>query len=944
MAEKILSNEVNKQFEQDYKRYGIYILYRRVLSDYRDGLKPVQRRIIWAMYKNTKAITSRVKSAAVVGDVMKYYHPHSDCLHGSTKIYGLDNKIYTIEELYKNNIQKLDILSIDPNTGKVVPAIATNFRIGQWTKELYHISLTNGVCIVCTSNHPFMTPKLKYIQAKDIVKGTKLLSYDRIFKSNYPATVKSVDITNISEEIPMYDFTVDGTENMLIPADIHANEFISVHNSAIYGTIKPLANWFETNIPLIDGGGNFGTFQGDKEAASRYTECRLSKFAIENVLGEIMDSPEAVDWSPTYNEATVEPDYLPVKVPLLLINGSFGIGLGLRAEIPSHNINEVIDATLALMDNPNARICLVPDHCMPCEIFNTDFEKICNLGFGHYRVRGKIDIEQYKGRTALIIKSCPNLTFLDGIVDKIEDLIKKKKLIQIENMFDESTVDNMRYVILLKPGSDPNYVKDVIYKNTSLEQMNRINLETLDGLKPLRMSYRSYLLSFIDFRKLTKFRVYTNMLQAVQTKIHEREAYIRVLESGEIDNIINIIKKQKTVDDNSLIEYLIKKLNITDLQAQYIINSDLKKLSYGYLEKYKSEAKEFEIERQNIMSHAMNEKMIENDIREELLAIKTKYGKPRTCPIISANTDSDIPKGEMILGITDKNFVMKVPSGSNLPISKNGVTKKIIMIDNTDSLLIFDEVGKVFKLPVHKIPFSDKSSGGTDIRFLIKSLTANITTIIPESVVKNFADKGTYNNKHYLITLTNSGLIKRMDLDDFITVPPSGILYAKVDKGDFIKDIVIAHSNFNTVIYSDRKAIVINVNDIPYLKRNTKGSKAMSNVDYVDGICVIYNGCTDIVVITESGRMNRISVLGGISNTARGKSGSNLIKLSSGDKIVSVVSGNENDLIHVNSVGGKEIIKIADLELGSSISAGNKVIQTRGNKILNCTVEIGAAK
>ena len=792
MAEKILSNEVNKQFEQDYKRYGIYILYRRVLSDYRDGLKPVQRRIIWAMYKNTKAITSRVKSAAVVGDVMKYYHPHSD--------------------------------------------------------------------------------------------------------------------------------------------------------AAIYGTIKPLANWFETNIPLIDGGGNFGTFQGDKEAASRYTECRLSKFAIENVLGEIMDSPEAVDWSPTYNEATVEPDYLPVKVPLLLINGSFGIGLGLRAEIPSHNINEVIDATLALMDNPNARICLIPDHCMPCEIFNTDFEKICNLGFGHYRVRGKIDIEQYKGKTALIIKSCPNLTFLDGIVDKIEDLIKKKKLIQIENMFDESTVDNMRYVILLKPGSDPNYVKDVIYKNTSLEQMNRINLETLDGLKPLRMSYRSYLLSFIDFRKLTKFRVYTNMLQAVQTKIHEREAYIRVLESGEIDNIINIIKKQKTVDDNSLIEYLIKKLGITDLQAQYIINSDLKKLSYGYLEKYKSEAKEFEIERQNIMSHAMNEKMIENDIREELLAIKAKYGKPRTCPIISANTDSDIPKGEMILGITDKNFVMKVPSGSNLPISKNGVTKKIIMIDNTDSLLIFDEVGKVFKLPVHKIPFSDKSSGGTDIRFLIKSLTANITTIIPESVIKNFAGKGTYNNKHYLITLTNSGLIKRMDLDDFITVPPSGILYAKVDKGDFVKDIVIAHSNFNTVIYSDRKAIVINVNDIPYLKRNTKGSKAMSNVDYVDGICVIYNGCTDIVVITESGRMNRISVLGGISNTARGKSGSNLIKLSSGDKIVSVVSGNENDLIHINSIGGKEIIKIADLELGSSISAGNKVIQTRGNKILNCTVEIGTAK
>ena len=789
MAEKILENAVNTQFKSDYSRYGIYILYRRVLSDYRDGLKPVQRRIIWAMYKNTKAITSRVKSAAVVGDVMKLYHPHS--------------------------------------------------------------------------------------------------------------------------------------------------------NSSIYGTMKPLANWFETYVPLIDGGGNFGTFQGDQPAAERYTECRLSKFALDNVLGEIMDSPEAVDWSSTYNEAALEPDFLPVKVPLLLINGSFGIGLGLRAEIPTHNLAEVIDATLALMDNPNADITLVPDHCMPCEIINTDFSKICKCGFGHYRVRGKIDIEQYKGKTALVIKSCPNMTYLNTVTDKIEDLVKKKKLIQIDDMYDESTVNNMRFVIVLKPGSDPNYVKDVIYKNTNLEQIIRINFETLNGLNPLRMSYKSYLLSFIDFRKLTKFRVYTNMLQAVQTKIHEREAYIRVLESGEIDNIINIIKKQKTVDDNALVEYRIKKLNITDLQAQYIIDSDLKKLSYGYLEKYKQEAAEFEKERQNLMMHAMDERMIEDDIRKELLDIKAKYGKPRNCPIISADGEADIPKGEMILAITEKNFIKKVPIGTNIFSSKSSdIIKTVIKIDNTDSILIFDEVGKVFKLPVHKIPFTDRSSNGTDIRFLIKSLTANISTIIPESVVKSLAEGGTYNNKHYLITITKSGLIKRMDLDDFITVPPSGILYAKVDKGDFVKDIVIAHSNFNLVVYSDRKAVVMNVNDVPYLKRNTKGSKAMSNVDYIDGICVIYNGCNDIVVITESGKVNKISILNDLPNIGKGKSGCNLIKLASGDKIVSVVAGNENDLIHVKCMNSEETIRFADLQFGSSISAGNKVFQTRGNKIIRCSVEI----
>ena len=791
MPEKIFGMQSSTQFKNDYTRYGIYILYRRVLSDYRDGLKPVQRRILWAMYKNTKAITQHIKSSAVVGDVMKLYHPHGD--------------------------------------------------------------------------------------------------------------------------------------------------------AAIYGTMKPMANWFETYVPLIDPSGNFGTFQGDPAAAARYTECRLSKFALENVLGDIMDSPDSVDWSATYSGATKEPDYLPCKVPLLLINGSFGIGLGMRAEIPTHNISEVIDATLTLIDNPNADITLVPDHCMKCEIVSNDpireFHAICKAGFGHYKIRGKIVEENYKNKKALVIKSVPNLTFLDNIKDKIEDLIKKKKIIQIENCFDESTIGEMRYVIVLKNGSDPNYVKDVLYKNTGLEQTLRVNFETLNGFTPLRLSDKSYLLSFIDFRKMTKFRAYSNKLQTIQTRIHEREAYIKVLESGEIDNIIAMIKKQKTVDDNALIEYLVKKLKITDLQAKYIIESDLRKLSIGYLNKYKQEARDLEIVRKDLLSHIMDDKMIENDIKQELIEIKRKYGKPRNCTIVSADQDNEIPKGEMFVAITEKNFIKKVPSNIGFGSFKNDTMKTFIKIDNSDSLIVFDEVGKVFKIPVYRIPFTDRNSNGTDVRFLNKYLTANIRTIIPESVLKSLASVGSHNNKHYLVTLSNAGLIKRMDLDDFLTVPPSGILYAKLDKDDFIKDIVVAHSNFSLIVYSDRKATIMGVNDVPYLKRNTKGSKAISNVEYVDGVCVIHNDCTDIVVITESGRMNRINIINGMPNSGKGKSGSNLIKLGSGDKIVSVLSGNSCDLIHVKCINTDNLFEFADVPIGSSISSGTKLIGTRGNKIMHCWIE-----
>ena len=612
----------------------------------------------------------------------------------------------------------------------------------------------------------------------------------------------------------------------------------------------------------------------------------------------------------------------------------------MRAEIPTHNLSEVIDATLQLMDDPQSEIVLIPDHCMECEIIETDFAKICRSGFGHYRIRGKITEEDYKGKKALIISSVPNLTFLNSVTDKIEELIKKKKIIQIENCYDESTVDKMRYVIVLKNGSDPNYVKEVLYKNTGLEQTLRVNFETLNGLNPLRMSYKSYLLSFIDFRRMTKFRVYSNRLQTIQTRIHEREAYIRVLESGEIDNIIAIIKKQKTVDDTYLIEYLIKKLKITDLQAKYIIEADLKRLSYGYLEKYRAEAKQLNDEKQELLRHIMDDKVIENDIRQELLSIKAKYGKPRNCKIIRAGEMSEIPQGSMVIAITEKNFIRKVPAGTAIGSFKNDALKMSITIDNTDSILIFDEMGKVYKLPVHKIPFTDKASSGIDIRFLIKSLTANITTIIPESIVKKLASTGiVHNNKHYLVTISASGLIKRMDLDDFITVPPSGIIYAKLDKGDTIKDIVIAHSQFNLIVYADRKAVSIPVNDVPYLKRNTKGSRSMSNVDHIDGICVIHNGCTDIVTITESGKVNRINIVQGLPNTGKGKSGCNLIKLASNDKIVGVISGNVNDIVHVKCMDGIQSIPIASIQIGSSISNGDKLLSTRGNKILHCWVE-----
>lgn len=934
MAETILNKSSNEQFKDDYTRYALYTTYKRVLSDMRDGLKPVQRRILWTMFHDTKAVTHTVKSAAVVGDVMKLYHPHGNCLRGLTQVYTVDGNITDIESVYKSGVKELEIKAFDPVSRKVVTAKATHFRIGTYADKIYKIIATNGFSIQCTANHPILMNYFQWKNAEDVTGTDYFVQYNI---NGFRSTLKvdTIEIIELKEKIPMYDFTVSGYENMLIP--IGDDHFVCVHNSGIYGTIKPMTNWFESKVPMVDNQGSFGNLEGDPASAERYTECKLSKFALECVIGELANTTKAVDWLDNYSNTCMEPEYLPVKVPLLLVEGSLGIGVGLRADIPAHNLGEVIDATIYLMHNPDGNVALVPDHCMACEIYDCDWEKISKTGFGHYKIRGKIDIETYKGKTALVIKSLPDMTFLDTIREKLEDLVDKKKIIQIENMYDECTPDTMRFVIVLKNGADPNYVREVIYKNTKVEQTLRINMETLYKFRPMRMSYKSYLLSFIDMRKLTKFRVYSNVLQDIQTKIHERDAYIKVLESGEIDNIIAMIRKQKKTDDSILIDYLIKKLKITDLQARYIINADLRRLSIGYLNKYKAEAVELEKQRKYYMDLIVDEKRIEAEIEAELLDIKARYGKPRMCKLIKGTDDLDIPKGEMTIAVTEKNFVRKVPGGTAIGNFRNDSVKSMIKIDNTDSIMIFDEQGRVFKLPVHKIPFTDRQSNGTDIRFLVKGLTANINCIIPESVIKELAKKGTHNNKHYLISITRSGLYKRMDLDDFINVPPSGLLYAKLDQPDFIKDIIIAHSNFNIIIYSDKKAVSVNVNDIPYLKRNTKGSRSIYNADVVDGLCVIDQTKSDIIVITESGKLNRIPIMSLPINP--NKKGFNVIKLSSGDKINSIVSGNDSNVICIKTLKSYYEIPVAQLHVGSSVSGGEKLIAMKADQMIRCWIK-----
>lgn len=707
-------------------------------------------------------------------------------------------------------------------------------------------------------------------------------------------------------------------------------------DASIYGAVKPLVNWFESKMPLLCKKGNFGNFHGDPYAAARYTEIGFTEFCLDVVLGDLLETPQSVDWVPNYDDKELEPEFLPVKVPLLLINGSFNIGVGMKPEIPSHNLSEVIDATLKLIDDPNADFVLIPDHCMPCEIIDTDWAKVNNGESLNYIVRSKIDIEEDpsgKRGPSLIIRSVPNLTYVSAIETAIEELMQSGDLSQVASIEDLSTDYDCKFIIRLKKGGDPNYVRETIWRKTRAMQTCRVNMEALIDGAPVFLSYREYLLTFIAQRKLTKFRLYSNRHQDCETKIHEKEAFIRILESGEVDKVIELIKKRNNTNDAELVEFLIKRYKITDLQATYIINAKLKYLSLSYLNKYRAERDEYIKIRDDARNKIINDDLIIKEIKNELIAIKKKYGTPRTCPIISDSV-SDIPGGIFKVIITKNNFIKKIHVADMVKSYKQDYVKDVVTVDNRDSILIFDNLGRVFKLPVSKIPMSDNRSG-VDIRFLVKNLTSDINSVISESTVNKFNEKS---SKYFLLVATVQGNIKKMDLSDFITVPPSGILYTKLDQGDYVKSIMIVNDKFDILACAGKSAIRIKVSDVPYLKRNTKGSRIMNTNHPIESISCIRPGCEFIVVITRKGKINKFKSVA-IPAKSRGKSGNQVIKLAKGDSIAAAYGVNETDTLYIATQEETYNIPISNIPLGSSISAGAPMISTGSSGfIVHCSV------
>ena len=788
MPENIIRHSAHNQYIRDLALYTIATNLVRALPDARDGLKPVARRILYALMNDEKAISpsTKVKSAAVEGTVMKKYHPHS---------------------------------------------------------------------------------------------GT-------------------------------------------------------------YPTFKTMINWFEIKQPMMIGQGSFGTISGEGPSASRYTECYLSPFGLECVCGALLNNNEVVDWNATYDNKHYEPQYLPVKVPLLLINGIFGgIGTGIKADLPTHNLREVIDATLRLIDNPESEVILIPDHCLPCEIIDTDWKNICNKGYGSYRARATMEVSYVKDHPIITITSLPSYG-TNLVIEKIEEGISSGKFPQIIDVNDESKNDyGVRIVIRLKKGVDVNFVKEALYKYTPCEQSFRVNFEVVLGTELIRLSYKEYLNLFIQFAMNNKIKEYAAKHYVISTRLHKLDAFIKIVGSPDIDKIIALIKNRKTDSDKELIELLINKHKLTDIQAEYIINAQIKQLSKGYLSKYKAEFLDLVSREDWLESRIASDELILQDVREELVNIRQKYGTPRICKKIVVDNLGNIPEGTFKLVITENNFIRKLSENEVINTIRGDRPKFVMTINNLENILLFDNKGRVFKLPVHTIPIIGKSDLGIDIKSVIKGLTADIVSVLYESTVKYLSSQKA---NIYVAVLSKNNTLKKLDVQDFLNVPPSGIIYSKLNQDDDIVSIELVSDYEDLVLYSDSKALRISSQEVSLLKRNTLGTLGMGGKHGdLEGMSIIYqdekNPTQYIIVVTDSGKVNKFLV-SGFERSQRNKAGNKVIDLGKNDKIYKLFGATDNNILSITTTDGQVDIPIKDIQLSSSVSKGFKVVNTKSSIIVKAEI------
>lgn len=659
----------------------------------------------------------------------------------------------------------------------------------------------------------------------------------------------------------------------------------------------------------------------------------MSEYAYECFFSEWNE--KITDFIKSYNSKMMEPIYLPSKYPNILFNGVFGLGWGLSTNIPPFNMSEVINLTIKLIENPKMKnVWLVPDSPTGCDIIDSgNFKDMCEKGSKEsYKMRANIDVTKDGN---LLIKTIPYSVSGNRIVEKIIDLVKAKKLDGISNIV-HRTKNNIEIIVEIKKGYDPYLIREDLFKSTDLEYTHYVNFEVVYDYQVQPYSLKRMLLDWIELRRETKHRVYSFEYSKVNRRIHILEALIKIVPTSKFDK--KMIPLMRNSNNRSeIIDALINGFELTDLQAENISDMKLYQLSVENINSWKKELNDLLSKSKYLEEILSTPERIDEIIIDELRNGIKKFGFKRRSNIIKIDTEDYVPDIDYIIIFTKKGFFKKIEKNtfSNAGyINKDDYIVDTIEINNKDFLLLFDDKGKAYTIPVRELPVTDIKSGGLDLKTYCDC--SNIVSIMR----KYNEDKLIYSKDPiYLVFITENGTVKKSLYKNFSS-NFKGLIGIKLKKDKLI-EVKMIKGDKNIIIYTENGlGIRYDTSEIPESLRMSMGVNGikLDEDDRVLGMSVIDKRSRYLIIVTNKGNGKKC-LLHTLESGKRADKNYKLITLNDDEKLFYVKTiDDDQNIIEYLTNNNKENLNISTVPELTRIARGKKIIPIkRGEYLIGLT-------
>lgn len=711
-------------------------------------------------------------------------------------------------------------------------------------------------------------------------------------------------------------------------------------DSSVYDALVRMAQDFSMRYELVDGQGNFGSIDGDNAAAMRYTESRMTKLSSE-MLKDL--EKDTVDWEPNFDETLKEPAVLPSSIPTLLVNGSEGIAVGMATKIPPHNLTEIANGLVAMIDNESISTEELmthikgPDFPTAGLILGMDgLKEAYETGRGKIKMRARAHIESNKnGKDSIVITEVAYQTNKANLVEKIADLVRDKKVVGITDLRDESDKDGIRVVIETKRDAVPEVILNQLYQHTQLQDtFGIILLALVDGI-PKIMPLKTVLKHFIDFRHDVVVRRTTFELKEAEARAHILEGLKIALDN--IDEVIKIIRGSK--DPAQAKEGLMNGFNLSETQSQAILDMRLQRLTGLEVDKVVAEYKEMIKLISHLKGILENKQQRMDIIKTELLEIRDQYGDERRTEILPVDTEFSmedmIAEEEVVLTITHQGYIKRTAlntyrtqrrggRGVQGAISKDEDFVEHLFIANTHNyMLFFTDMGKCYWLKVYDIPQGGRAARGRAV--------VNLIGCEPGERVEAFVSVKEFDSDHYIVMSTRNGIVKKTVLSAYGNPRKGGIYAIDIRDGDKLIEARITNGEHDILLGThEGKSIRFSENDIRPSGRKTMGVKGIalsSKEDYVVGMLVVRREGT-ILVATEKGYGKRTEILQYRTQTRGGKGVLTMRCTEKTGKMVKIMEVvDSDDLIVITDLGVLMRQPVGDIRTIGRVTQGVRLVK-----------------